>query len=161
MDTPRILQALFTTWIGLFAASVALNNVADYGTNHRFVRHVMSMDTIFPDCRLKGRRITAPWAHHGAYLLIIVLEALVAALCLWGAWAMWDARGLDAAGFLAAKATALWGLGLGFTVWFAIFVIGAGQWWCAWQSKEYSGQDATFRYYMAIAVVFVIVMQPV
>jgi predicted small integral membrane protein len=160
MDTLRILQALFTAYIGLFAASVVLNNIADYGTNHRFVRHVMSMDTIFTDCKLKGRRITMPWAHHAAYVFIIALEALVAVLCLWGAWSMWDARGLDAAAFLAAKALALWGLGLGFTVWFAIFVIGAGQWWCAWQSKEYNGQDATFRYYMAIAVVFVIVMQP-
>lgn len=160
METLRILQALFTAYIGLFAASVVLNNITDYGTNYNFVRHVMSMDTVFPDCRLKGRRITSSAAHHAAYVFIIVLEAATAALCLWGAWELWAARGLDAAGFLAAKAVALWGLGLGFTVWFAIFVIGAGQWWSAWQSREYSGQDATFRYYMAIGVVFAIVMQP-
>ena len=160
METLRILQALFTAYIGLFAASVALNNITDYGTNLRFVRHVMSMDTIFPDCKLTGRRVTASWAHHAAYVFIIALEALVAVLCLWGAWTMWDARALDAAGFLAAKAVALWGLGLGFTVWFAIFVIGAGQWWCAWQSKDYSGQDATFRYYTVIALVLLVVAQP-
>ena len=160
METLRILQALFTAYIGLFAASVVLNNITDYGTNLRFVRHVMSMDTIFPDCRLTTRRVTSGVLHHAAYVLIIALEALTALLCLWGAWVIWGARGLDVAGFQAAKSLALAGLGLGFTVWFAIFVIGAGQWWCAWQSKDYSGQDATFRYYMAIAVVFAIVMQP-
>jgi predicted small integral membrane protein len=161
METLRLFQALFTAYIGLFAASVALNNVTDYGSNLRFVRHVMSMDTVFPDCKLTSRRVTAPWAHHAAYIVIIALEALVALLCLWGAWALWDARALDAAGYLTAKAPALWGLGLGFTVWFAIFVIGAGQWWCSWQSKDYNGQDATFRFYMPIVVVFAIVMQPV
>ena len=160
METLRTLQALFTAYIGLFAASVVLNNITDYGTNLRFVRHVMSMDTIFPDCRLTTRRITSAALHHAAYVFIIALEALTALLCLWGAWTMWDARGLDAAGFGAAKEIALWGLGLGFTVWFAIFVIGAGQWWCAWQSKDYNGQDATFRYYTVIGIVCLIVMQP-
>jgi predicted small integral membrane protein len=156
METLRLLQALFTAYVGLFAASVALNNVTDYGTNLRFVRHVMGMDTIYPDCRLTGRRVTSPVLQHAAYVFIIVLEALTAVLCLWGAWTMWDARGLDAAGFLAAKEIALWG----FTVWFAIFVIGAGQWWCAWQSKDFNGQDATFRYYTVIGIVCLIVMQP-
>lgn len=160
MDPLRLCQTLFTGYIGLFAASVVLNNLSDYGTNHTFVRHVMSMDTIFPSCRLTWRRITTPWVHHTAYVFIILLEALTATLCLWGAWTMWGARGLDSAGFQAAKDLAFWGLGLGFTVWFAIFVIGAGQWWAAWQSKEFSGQDATFRYYVAIGIVFAIVMQP-
>ena len=160
MDTLRLLQALFTAYIGLFAASVALNNITDYGSNLRFVRHVMSMDTVFPDCKLTHRRVTAAWAHHAAYVFIIALEALVAVLCLWGAWALWDARALDAAAYLAAKDVALWGLGLAFTVWFAIFVIGAGQWWCSWQSKDYNGQDATFRFYTVIALVFLIVVHP-
>jgi predicted small integral membrane protein len=160
MEPLRLFQALFTGYIGLFAASVVLNNLTDYGTNYNFVRHVMSMDTIFPDCRLTWRRITSRVVHHAAYIFIILLEALTAVLCLWGAWAMWDARGFDTAGFQAAKSLGLWGLGLGFTVWFAIFVIGAGQWWAAWQSKDYSGQDATFRYYVAIGIVFAIVMQP-
>jgi predicted small integral membrane protein len=160
MDPIRLCQTLFTGYIGLFAASVVLNNLTDYGTNLNFVRHVMSMDTIFPDCRLTWRRVTSRAVHHAVYVAIIVLEALAAGLCLWGAFTMGSALGLDSAGFQAAKATALWGLGLAFTIWFAIFVIGAGQWWASWQSKEFSGQDATFRYYVAIGIVFAIVMQP-
>ena len=52
----------------------------------------MTIDTVFPDCKLTNRRVTAAWAHHAASVFIIALEALVAVLCLWGAWALWDAR---------------------------------------------------------------------
>lgn len=38
--------------------------------------------------------------------------------------------------------------------------MGAGRWWCSWQSKEHNGQDATFRFYTVTALVFLIVMQP-
>jgi predicted small integral membrane protein len=159
MDPVRTCQILFVLYIGLFAASVVLNNLTDYGTNHRFVQHVMRMDTVFGDCKLKWRRVDSGPAHHGFYILIIALEALTAVLCLWGAWDLWQARSASIEAFQQAKAVAFWGLGLGFTIWFAIFMIGAGQWWASWQSKEYNGQDAAFRFYMPIAVVFLILMQ--
>ena len=160
METIRILQILFVAYIGLFAASVVLNNITDYGTNLNFVRHVMRMDTVFTDCRLRWRRIDSPLAHHGVYVVIIALEALTAVLCLWGAWALWPQRGAAPEVFAAAKTIAFWGLGLGFTIWFAIFMIGAGQWWASWQSKEFSGQDAAFRFYMPIGIVFLILLHP-
>lgn len=50
--------------------------------------------------------------------------------------------------------------GLGFTVWFAMFVINAGQWWAASQSKEYSSQDATVCYRVAIGNWVAIIRQP-
>jgi predicted small integral membrane protein len=161
MEVVRIFQSLFVLYIGLFAASVTLNNLMDYGTNYNFVRHVMSMDTIFPDCRLKWRAIRSSAAHHAVYVVIIAIEALTAGLCIWGAWELWTARGAALEAFQAAKATAFLGLGIGFTLWFAIFMIGAGQWWASWQSKEFSGQDAAFRFYMPIAAVFLILAQPI
>ena len=44
-------------------------NLVDYGSNHEFVKHVLSMDTTFPGNKLMGRAITnpaAPWLcrHH-------------------------------------------------------------------------------------------------
>jgi predicted small integral membrane protein len=60
MEVIRAAQALFVLWIGAFAALVALNNVVDYGTNLRFVRHVFAMDTTFPGSRLRRRAIGAP-----------------------------------------------------------------------------------------------------
>ena len=38
-------------------------------------------------------------------------------------------------------------------------MIGAGQWWASWQSKDYSGQLAAFQFYVPIAAVFIVVMQ--
>jgi len=34
--------------------------LTDYNTNFEFVRHVLSMDTIFPGNRLLYRRLTSP-----------------------------------------------------------------------------------------------------
>ncbi|MGH8701173.1 MAG: DUF2165 family protein, partial [Burkholderiales bacterium] len=53
MEAVRAAQALFVLWIGAFAALVVLNNLVDYGTNLRFVRHVLSMDTTFADSSLR------------------------------------------------------------------------------------------------------------
>ena len=80
MEVIRAAQALFVLWIGAFAGLVALNNVVDYGTNLRFVQHVLGMDTTFEDSRLRRRAITSPALHHAAYWAIIAAEALTAAL---------------------------------------------------------------------------------
>jgi predicted small integral membrane protein len=160
-DCIRLAQTLFVLYIGLYAGSVTLNNVTDYGTNRRFVAHVMSMDTVFPDCRLTWRRVTSAWVQTLLYGLIILLEGVTALLCLVGAWSMAQAFGGSADAFHAAKAAGFAGLGLGFTIWFAIFMIGAGQWWASWQSKEFGGQDAAFRIYTAIALVFIVLLHRV
>lgn len=161
MDTNevvRLCQMSFVLYIGLFAGSVAVNNISDYGTNYNFVRHVMSMDTVFPTSKLKWRALRSSAWHHALYVLIIGLEALTALLCLMGAWRLWQLRNASVETFVQAKAIAFVGLGLGFTIWFAIFMIGAGQWWASWQSKEFSGQDAAFRFYVPIAAVFLVLL---
>lgn len=160
IEAIRLLQTLFLLYIGLFAASVVLNNVMDYGTNYEFVRNVMGMTTVRPDCRLKWRAVHTAAIHHAVYCVIIAIEALVALLCIWGAAELWAARAAPPEVFGGAKTVGFYGLGVGFTLWFAIFMIGAGQWWASWQSKDYSGQDPAFRFYMPIAVVFVILLHP-
>lgn len=159
-ETIRLFQTLFLLYIGLFAALVVLNNVMDYGTNYNFVRNVMGMHTVFPDCKLRWRAVNSAAIQHAFYRTIIAIEAIVAILCIVGAWRLWRAIGASPEVFRAAKTVGFYGLGLGFTLWFAIFMIGAGQWWASWQSKDFSGQDAAFRFYMPIAVVFVILLHP-
>jgi predicted small integral membrane protein len=157
----RLSQTLFVFYIGAFAASVTLNNITDYGSNRRFVQHVMSMDTVFADSKLKWRAVTTPWIQAALYVLIIVLEGLTALLCLGGTWHMAQALGESADAFHAAKTWAFAGLALGFTIWFAIFMIGAGQWWASWQSKDFNGQDAAFRFYTPIGLVFLVLLHRV
>src|SRR2546427_42981 len=85
MEALRAAQALFVLWIGAFAGLAALNNIIDYGTNFRFVQHVLTMDSTFEDSKLRPRAIRSPALHHLAYCALIAAEALTAALCLWGA----------------------------------------------------------------------------
>ena len=66
--------------VAAFMALVVWNNLADYGSNLAFVRHVLLMDTTFPDNRLRWRALGAEWMHHAFYAAIIVWEAAAAAL---------------------------------------------------------------------------------
>jgi predicted small integral membrane protein len=161
MEAMRAAQALFVLWIGAFAALVVLNNLVDYGTNFRFVQHVFSMDTTFADSKLRRLAIRSRTLHHAAYWAIIAAEALTAALCLWGAVRLFGALGLPAAAFHEAKTVAFVGLALGFAVWFGGFMVVGGQWFASWQSKEWNGREAAFMFYTPIALVFLILAQPV
>ena len=56
----RLAKILMVAALAAFAFLVAYDNIVDYGANYEFVRHVLSMDTIFPDDALKDRAITDP-----------------------------------------------------------------------------------------------------
>ena len=47
-------------------------DATDYDTNYAFVRHVLSMDTTFPENALLYRHITSPALWQVGYALIIV-----------------------------------------------------------------------------------------
>jgi hypothetical protein len=64
MATMRIIRlcrtALVAT-VALFFTLVAFGNITAYGSNWLFVRHVMSMDTTFPESSLHWRAIASPF----------------------------------------------------------------------------------------------------
>jgi len=142
-------------WLGL----IALGNAVDYPTNFEFVQHVMSMDTTFPGNRLMGRAITASWAHHAGYALIIAVEWLIALLCGWGAVELLRARRqpgrlakgrrLVAAGYLA-----------GILLFFVGFLAIGGEWFAMWQSATWNGVDAAFRAVVILALFLIILYLP-
>ena len=55
MLTVRLSELVMVAGLALFALLVALDNVADYGSNEAFVRHVLAMDTTFPQNALRWR----------------------------------------------------------------------------------------------------------
>src|SRR5262249_62330262 len=63
----RLAKILMVAALAAFAFLAAYDNVVDYGANYEFVRHVLSMDTIFPDDSLKHRAITDPRLWRAAY----------------------------------------------------------------------------------------------
>jgi predicted small integral membrane protein len=52
------------------------------------------------------------------------------------------------------------GATLAFVVWFFGFMVVAGEWFAMWQSATWNGQEAAFRFYVAVLAVLIFVNQP-
>lgn len=159
MMTIRYTKILMTLALAAFAFMVTFNNITDYGSNYEFVKHVLSMDTTFPGNKAMYRAITSPAIWTLAYWLIIAGEGLTFVLLLAGALRMFGARSATAAEFDAAKSLAVAGMLVGFMVWFFGFMVVGGEWFLMWQSDTWNGQDAAFKFYMAILGVLIFVNQ--
>lgn len=160
MFMTRCAKTATTALLALFAALVAFNNLSDYGANFAFVRHVLAMDTIFEGSQARWRAIDTPALWHAAYLLIIAMELLTAALLGKGAWGMWRARRASAADFARAKQWAIAGALAGFVLWFAGFMVVGGEWFLMWQSREWNGQTAAFRLCITLLGLMIFLNQP-
>ena len=141
--------------LAILALLVAVNNVLDYESNFRFVQHVMSMDTVYPDNTLRYRAITAPALHTLVYVIIISSEFATAILCLLGALQLLKQIGSDPLTFNRAKSLSVLGLTAGFMLWFLGFVVVGGEWFCMWQSPDWNGQESAFRFVACIVLVLI------
>ncbi|MBE1159276.1 DUF2165 family protein [Dyella acidiphila] len=158
--TTRIAKIVLSLVLAAFALIVTLDNLVDYGSNFRFVQHVLSMDTTFPGNALLGRAITSPVLWHIGYGLIIAAEGATGLLLIAGSLALWRARHQQGARFNQAKKRVTAGCVLGFAVWFLGFMVVGGEWFAMWQSSSWNGQEGAFRFYMAILGVLIFVNQP-
>ena len=91
--------------------------MTDYGTNFAFVRHVLMMDTTFPDADIRYRALTSPWVHHLAYGIVILIEIVASLLCWIGTLQMARALPASAAEFARGKSFAVLGLTLAYLLW--------------------------------------------
>ncbi|WP_338526636.1 DUF2165 domain-containing protein [Pseudomonas batumici] len=157
--TTRHAKIVLTLALATFAFMVTFNNITDYGSNFAFVRHVLSMDTTFPNNAAMYRAITSPALWHAAYWLIIFGEGLTAALLAYGALSLWRARKAEAVTFERAKRWVVSGATVGFLVWFFGFMVVGGEWFLMWQSQTWNGQEPAFKFYMAILGVLIFVNQ--
>ena len=154
----RLCKTALVATIAFFFTLVAISNVTDYDTNWNFVRHVLAMDTIFPDSTLGWRAITGEGMQRAAYAAIIATEA-IAGLILWiGTVRMLAA--LQSPAFLTAKATAVLGLTIGLLLYGGGFVVIGGEWFAMWQSKTWNGQASAFAFVAWISAVLIIVLLP-
>jgi len=160
MIIARLSKAFLVLLIGLFGVLVASNNIFDYQSNFNFVQHVMLMDTTFPGNDLMWRAISSPAAHHAAYWLIIVGEMMTGILCVLGAVGLIRASNQPRELFSKAKRTATMGLTLGIFVWFFGFMTVGAEWFLMWQSQQWNGVQAAFRFIVCIALVLNYLNQP-
>ena len=141
----RGLQVLVIVSLGLFGGLVFLGNILDYNANFQFVKHVLSMDTVFEGNTQKWRAIENDTLHHACYLLLIVAEGIFTLLCLWGgadlARRLTDKKPV----FAAAKTKAYYGIGVGLLIWLIGFVVVGSEWFGMWQSTVWNGKDTAMQ----------------
>jgi predicted small integral membrane protein len=156
----RYAKIVMSLVLASFCLLVAFDNVTDYGTNYLFVQHVMSMDTTFPGNALMYRSITNPVLWHLAYALVIAAEGITGILFLAGAIRLFQVRYAKGFVFNEAKSLVVAAATLAFLVWFFGFMVVAGEWFAMWQSQTWNGQEAAFRFYMAVLGVLIFVALP-
>jgi predicted small integral membrane protein len=156
----RLAKVLMTAALAAFAFIVTYDNIVDYGSNYEFVKHVLSMDTTFPGNKLMHRAITDESVWRFAYAAIIAAEGLTCLLLAIGVLMLLLALPAPAARFNRAKAWTIAGATVGFGVWFFGFMVVAGEYFAMWQSQTWNGQEAAFRFYMALLGVLIFVNQP-
>ncbi|HEY5210780.1 MAG TPA: DUF2165 domain-containing protein [Stellaceae bacterium] len=159
MIEQRVVKAMMSACLAVFALLVAFDNLADYGANFAFVRHVLSMDTVFPDNALRYRAILSPAVWHAAYALIILAEGLTGIAFAIGAVQLLRRLRAPAPLFQRAKRFVVIGAGLAFLLWFLGFMVVGGEWFAMWQSKIWNGQEAAFRFYLTVLAVAIFVNQ--
>jgi predicted small integral membrane protein len=155
----RTAQILLVAGVALFYTLLVFNNTTDYGSNYEFVRHVMMMDSTFPENHAMWRAANSPRVHTTFYVGIIVWEAATTLLCWWGVVGLVRAlRGTQAV-FDAAKHWAITGLTLSLLMWLAAFLGVGGEWFLMWQSKTWNGQQAAFRMFTVVGMVLLLLVQ--
>ncbi|MFG1305369.1 DUF2165 domain-containing protein [Xanthobacter autotrophicus] len=156
----RLAKAMMTAALAAFCLLVAYDNLVDYETNYAFVRHVLSMDTTFPGNALMHRAVIDERGWRMAYAAIIAGEAVSGLFLALGAVAMLARLAAPAARFERAKRFVYLGGALAFLVWFFGFMVVAGEYFAMWQSKDWNGQAAAFRFSMTVLGVLILVALP-
>jgi predicted small integral membrane protein len=151
----RLGKTLLTGTLALYFLLVAFNNVVDYGTNFKFVEHVLSMDSIPADAHVQWRAVRNPQAHHIAYWTIILWELLTGCICGLGAKRLFSAL-RSKQEFAAAKTLAMAGLWLGLLLWSLGFITIGGEWFLMWESSVWNGEVPALRMFIlnAFALLF-------
>jgi predicted small integral membrane protein len=156
----RVAKVLLVTAVAFFYALVVLNNSTDYASNYQFVHHVLLMDTTFPGNHGMWRAIHPTLAHAVFYDGIIAWEALTMVLAWIGVIQLVRALRKPAADFNQAKRMSVIALTAAVLLWFVAFFSVGGEWFLMWQSKIWNGQEAAFRNFASIGIVFVLLVLP-
>jgi len=159
MNVLRLCKSIICLLLAIFALLVCLNNLLDYNSNYAFVRHTLSMDTVFPSNTLKYRAILDPFVWSLAYGLIIFAEFLTGVLLLIGAIGLFKNIHSPLA-FNKAKNWVYLGCLVGFLLWFFGFIVIGGEWFCMWQSEQWNGVEAAFRFVVFIMLTFLFTAMP-
>jgi predicted small integral membrane protein len=151
----RRAKTLLVLAVAFYYTLVVLNNTTDYNSNFQFIRHVLMMDSTFPNNSGMWRAINSPTIHTLFYISIIAWESLTMILCWWGGIKLARNLKAPAAAFQQAKTIAIAALTLSLLMWFIAFLTIGAEWFLMWQSQTWNGQEAAFRMFTVVGIVLI------
>jgi predicted small integral membrane protein len=154
----RVSKILLVFAVALCYTLVVLNNTTDYDSNFQFVRHILMMDSTFPNNSAMWRAINSPSVHTLFYITVIAWEAIAMILCWLGGIKLLRNLKAPAAAFQQAKNSAIIGLTLGALLWLTAFLTIGGEWFLMWQSQKWNGQEGAFRMFTIVGIVLILVV---
>lgn len=158
--TLRTSKMLLVFGMAIYYSLVVFNNLADYGSNYEFVRHVLIMDSTFAGNRGMWRAMNSPLIHTIFYVAIIAWELIATVLCWWGGIRLALKLRGPADRFHRAKRVSILGLIVGLLLWLVAFLAVGGEWFLMWQSKTWNGQESAFRMFAVTGIVLLLVALP-
>jgi predicted small integral membrane protein len=158
--TLRAAKIILLAAVALFYTLVVFNNTTDYDSNYQFVHHVLLMDTTFPGNHGLWRAIHPNILQIVFYDGIIAWEAFTTVLAWIGVVRLARVLRKPAAVFNRTKRTAVIALTAAMLLWFVAFISVGGEWFLMWQSKIWNGQEAAFRMFACIGIVFLLLALP-
>lgn len=152
----KICKISIIASISILFALIFFNNASDYGTNYAYVKNVLEMTDVFSKNVSSYRAIYNPYIHHLFYLVIIIVELLVAITLAYSAIRMFKYRNNEPK-YKYAKQWAIVGLTLSVLLYgFAFSTIGA-EWFYSWQSKTWNSKhaSASLLAYCMLSMIFI------
>jgi predicted small integral membrane protein len=151
----RLSKIALLAAVAFFFTLVVFNNTTDYDSNYQFVRHVLMMDSTFPNNRGMWRALNPRAIHTIFYGCIIATETVISVLSWWGTIRLSLALHGTAPAFQRAKQVGIAALTLGCLLWSVAFLSVGGEWFLMWQSKVWNGQDAAFRMFTMLGITLI------
>ena len=124
----RYVKLLLLAGIGLYYTFVVFDNLADFGSNYEFVRHVLLMDSTFPGNHGMWRAIHSPSIYLAFYWSIILWEFTSAVFLWWAITHLFGALRRPAATFNMQKRIAIVALTFSLLMWLVAFREVGGEW---------------------------------
>ena len=156
----RLSKTLLVAAVALYYTLMVFNNLTGYGSDYAFVHHVLQMDSTFPGNHGMWRAIHPLWIHAVFFGVIIAWEAVTMLLTWAGTVELLRAVGKPGTAFHDAKTLAIAGLTLSLLMWLVAFLCIGGEWFLMWQSQTWNGQEAAFRMFAVVGLIFLLVAMP-
>jgi predicted small integral membrane protein len=102
---------------------------------------------------------SAPPIHTAFYIGIIAWESITMVLCWWAGVRLLKSYRADREQFVAAQNITIIALTTSLLMWLVAFLDVGGEWFLMWQSQIWNGQEAAFRMFTIVGVVFLVVVQ--